>query len=486
MEFIYLGAEVGSNRVILEEAGATYMGISFHRLKKRGLPLTKKYLISNYFQPNAKIFVHAGVPREAKLNGTELEEFAAEYEEFILDNIDRIAMFTEFDHPALTSDFIAQQRKTVWASVAPGKFLPVWQSSTGVTGLKQLVENYLDIGLRGEDIEGELSLAHLTRTHSLQNATRFHAVSCAKPDNLRQVAVETASSMAWLSPMMRGETIVWNGSRLVRYPARMKDQARPRYKAAYEKAGLDMDLILEDDPKEVSKLAVWSYNQLELRLSMGGNISDMSSENDSDDFAETTPAVHDKMGVETRKVEQRKPEEMGVLPVFGFKSKQVQETMDDGTVVFKEIPLVETTGATLRQCNTCYIAANCPAFKVDTACAFKMPLEVKSKEQLKALINALIEMQGNRIAFAHFVEELNGGYPDPNVSQEMDRLFKMLKTTKELDDSKEFVRMTVERQGSAGLMSAIFGDQNQAMKELPPQGLNEVQTTKIIKDITEG
>jgi hypothetical protein len=80
---------------------------------------------------------------------------------------------------------------------------------------------------------------------------------------------------------------------------------------------------------------------------------------------------------------------------------------------------------------------------------------------------------------------MNGGYADPNVSQEIDRLFKLIKTTKELDDSREFIRMTVERQGSAGVLSSIFGDKAQALRELPNGGLNEEQTTQIIKGAIE-
>ena len=82
---------------------------------------------------------------------------------------------------------------------------------------------------------------------------------------------------------------------------------------------------------------------------------------------------------------------------------------------------------------------------------------------------------------------MNGGYADPNVSQEMDRLFRMLKTVKELDDSSSFIKMTVEaKNGSAGVLSSIFGDRAQALKELPNGGLTEQQTTKIITDLTEG
>ena len=89
------------------------------------------------------------------------------------------------------------------------------------------------------------------------------------------------------------------------------------------------------------------------------------------------------------------------------------------------------------------------------------------------------------MAFAKFTEDLNGGYPDPNVGVEMDRFFKMLKTIKELDESKEMMRVTLERNGSAGVLSSLFGDRAQKLNELPNNGYNEDQTNNIIKRITD-
>ena len=489
MNLIMLGAEVPSNRVILESAGCTYMGVSYYRLTKRGLPKNKSYLLDNYFNTETRIFVHPGLPKNIQLTGRELEEFAADYEEFVLANITRISLFSEFDHFALTSDFIENQRKTVWSQVPPSKFLPVWRPSTGFQGLSDLVDNYLDIGITGDSIEEHTQLAQATRTYNRTHGTRFHAISCARPDNLRRVAVETASTMSWLSPMMRGETIVWNGTSLVRYPKRMKDQARPRYKAIYEKAGIDYDLIMEDDNKEVSKLAVWSYQQLETRLNQienGEDISYMSDETQGVENAATPPANADIRPPQVRKLEPRKPDEMTNLPVFGYDLKTVVETDEDGNEIIKDVPVVRTQQASLRACDTCFVAANCPAFKPANMCAFNLPVEVKTKEQLKALINAIIEMQGQRVAFMRFTEEMNGGYADPNVSQEIDRLFKLIKTTKELDDSSSFIRMTVEgKSAGAGVLSAIFGDKAQALRELPNGGLNETETTRIIQQSIE-
>jgi hypothetical protein len=197
---------------------------------------------------------------------------------------------------------------------------------------------------------------------------------------------------------------------------------------------------------------------------------------------ETTPANIDNKGIGMRKLMPRDPAEIINLPVFGYDVKT--EVDEHGTI--KDIPVIQSQASSLRVCDTCFVASNCPAFKPQSVCAFNLPVEVKTKEQLKSLINAIIEMQGQRVAFMRFAEEMNGGYADPNVSQEIDRLFKLIKTTKELDDSREFIRMTVERQGSAGVLSSIFGERAQILNELPTGGLDEEQTTKIITDLTEG
>jgi hypothetical protein len=266
----------------------------------------------------------------------------------------------------------------------------------------------------------------------------------------------------------------------------MKEQARPRYKSIYERAGLDFDKILADDAVEISKLAIWSYLQYQdWHNKTGQDIVTMSEWREVEESGETTPNEVTMRGVPMRKLEPRKPEEMGVLPVLNVEISTTIEPDETGNQVIKEVPVLRSSGTSLRMCDTCFVSANCPAFKPQSTCAFNLPVEVKTREQLKALINALLEMQGQRVAFAKFSEDLNGGYPDPNVGQELDRFFKMLKTIKELDDSREFIRMTVERQGAGGVLSAIFGDRAQALKELPNEGLNEHKTNEVIKKITD-
>jgi hypothetical protein len=300
--------------------------------------------------------------------------------------------------------------------------------------------------------------------------------------------------------MRRGETIIWDGKKIVRYPKRMKDQARPRYKAIVQGAGLNYLDFVADTTLEATRVAVWSYKKLEESMDkkspnfhiIDGGQEGMLSDN-SDTFLTglmgIEPAGSDNSEVEVRKntaseLVERDPSEIQNLPVFGYKMKTVVETDDEGHDVLKEVPVVQNQNSSLRQCDTCFVAANCPAFKPQNTCAFNLPVEVKTKDQLKALLTAIIEMQGQRVAFMRFAEEMNGGYADPNLSQEIDRLLKLVGNVNEMDSNKEFIQITASRQSSGGVLSAIFGDRAQALRELP-ETLKEETVTKIISESIE-
>ena len=478
MKIVYLGADVPSNRTILESLGIKEVGVSYWRLVKRGLPKNRDYLFSNYFDPYMNIHVHPGIPGGTRLSEADMEAFVADYEIFVLNNLDRISSFMEVEIP--DPEFRARQRVAAWDD-AKNKFWVVAEASSEID---RLVESYSNIALPSDLLEDDVKLAAKVRNY---RGVDFHAIACAKPDNLRSVPVRTASTMSWLSPMLRGETIVWDGAKLVRYPKKMKDQARPRYRALCEKAGIDFGKIMNDDPVEVCRLALWSYERFEERFNMtqSDDVYDTSENMSHTENAETAPAVYDNTPSKVRKLLPRNPDEMGLLPTFGVETKSVIERDEDGKDVIRDVPVLRSQSTSVRICDTCFVASNCPAFKPSSTCAFSLPVEVKTKEQLKALINAVIEMQGNRVAFAKFSEDLNGGYPDPNTSQEIDRLFKLIKTVKELDDSREFIRMTVERQTTGGVLSAIFGEKAQQLSQLPDGGLDEEQTTRIIQQAIE-
>jgi len=501
MNIVFMGGEVPSHRLLLIDAGVKHISLSYWGLAKRGLPKTKNYLLSEKYPDDVKVYLDGGGRHAdaAGLSTRELQDYAASFEDFIANNYDHIAGVIEFDSQVLGSEWISEQRKTLGFELQE-KYWPVWKPEMGHAALFALSEQWENVALLGETIDSDTTLSGRTRALQNQFGTKFHGLGCAKPDNLRQVPLETASTLSWLSPMMRGETIVWDTTRLVRYQKKQKDQARPRYKNVINKAGLDFDKILNDDSNEVTRLAIWSYLELEksldkkkpphLTLIDNEKLSDNSVHTDDPGSAETMGIDPDNSGLEVRKdsavevpkIVVRDASETRTLPVFAVNTRTVLDKDSDGRDLIRDVPVIETTHSSLRQCNTCFVAANCPAFKPDNTCAFNLPVEVKTKDQLKGLLNAIIEMQGARVAFARYAEELNGGYPDPNTGQEIDRLFKIVKSLKELEENKEFVRMTVERQTSGGVLSALFGDKANTLKEIPNGGISEEETTRIISE----
>ncbi len=489
MNIVFMGGEVPSHRNLLAAAGAKHISINYFRLVKRGLPKTKDYLLAERFPDDIKIYIDGGGHQinDLEMTEREIEEYTASYQDWLVLNEDRITLATEVDARAMGQNWINHQRRTFGEDFGLDKFSVVWHQDLGHTALFGLAEQYNNVGLLGESLEDDTSLSARSRALLSQFPDlQFHGIACAKPDNLRQVPLATASSLSWLSPMMRGETIVWDGTRLVRYQKKQKDQARPRYKAIIERAGLDFEKIINDDSNEVTRLAIWSYLQLENSLNKKYSqekLSDNSDELDSAGSAETRGLAPDNRGVEVRKdFKPRDPEEIRTLPVFGVTSKTIIEKDDTGRDVIRDAPVLTSTTTSFRQCNTCFVASNCPAFKPNNSCAFNLPVEINTKEQLKGLLNAIIEMQAARVGFARFAEELNGGYPDPNTGQEIDRLFKIVGDIKKLEENKEFVRMTVERQTSGGVLSQLFGER----ARVPEIGLTEAESSRIISDNLEG
>ena len=498
---IFAGTEIPSNRTLLERNGVQNVMLNYWGLRKRGLPKTKPYLIGEHFLPGMKVWVDSGATQadKANLSQRELDEYAADYEDFIAMNYDRIEGWVEFDSQVFGLHKIQQNRA---AAENDPKMWVVWHESYGTMVLQRWAAEYDNIAIPSDAIESVTALAGLTRGLAAKYPVKFHALATAKPDNLRQIPFESASTLSWLSPMRRGETIVWDGTKLVRYPKKMKDQARIRYKSVVEKAGLDFDKFKSDDTLEATKVAVWSYLQLEktmdkdkpdLKAIKGGKVVDNSDDTLYTGLMDFLGGSSNNSDLEVRKVEaaevvKRDPDEVQNLPVFGYKMKSIVDVDDEGNDVIREVPVAQSTGVSLRQCNTCFVASNCPAFKPDNECAFNLPVEVKTQEQLKGLLTSVIEMQAARVAFMRYSEELNSGYVDPNTSQEIDRLFKLVANVKDLETNKEFVQITASRQSSGGVLSAIFGDRAQALREMeqqPQPQLNEEQTTMIIRQNLE-
>ncbi|MEU4534335.1 hypothetical protein AB0G15_05630 [Streptosporangium sp. NPDC023825] len=155
----------------------------------------------------------------------------------------------------------------------------------------------------------------------------------------------------------------------------------------------------------------------------------------------------------------------------------MRELDENGNRVERKIGLLSTAGESNRTCDSCFLAGKCPQYQPETECAFDLPVEARTTDQLARLQEVLIEIQTQRVMFARFSEEIEGGYPDPNVGTEIDRLQKMLKTKNEMD-SEGFtlsVKAHSRSSGESGLIGRLFGsDASQQARAIEPVRAEDV------------
>lgn len=115
-------------------------------------------------------------------------------------------------------------------------------------------------------------------------------------------------------------------------------------------------------------------------------------------------------------------------------------------------------------------------------CVYEIPVQIRTPAQLDAVQAAMVEMQAQRVLLMRMIEQREGGYADPNLSMEINRLWKMLRDRGTAGDT---VRLTLEAGGqaaSAGMISRIFGSSaGQRLAELEAP----VDTQSVVAEVID-
>lgn len=108
-----------------------------------------------------------------------------------------------------------------------------------------------------------------------------------------------------------------------------------------------------------------------------------------------------------------------------------------------------------RYCNVCVVADKCPKFGKDAACTVSFLRPIQTTEELVAACQDLLAVQLNRAHFAAFVERLQGGFPDPNVTGVLVQFLEMAERIKRLGE-RPMETLEVKAKGQ-GIISKLFG-----------------------------
>lgn len=473
MKVFFGGSEKGSYRSLLLDAGVERFGLNLTHFP---IPKRKELNLTTMYGGNDII-----------LYTSENDEDVAKYDAFVREHIDHLTYV--IGRPDYDGAWMGE------------KYVPVWNDESDLERLTWLCQKYPRVAISDKAITGR-NMARIGQIGMRWQTSLIGLTS--KPDLIEKMPWESVIVVSWSSAIRYGETQVWDGHTLRRYPAQQKESARKRHRSDIIRLGVDYDMVMEDSVSAVAHLAIKSWQAWEMK-NFGGY--DPSQDDDETEFdtpsddqnivtsggaVPSVPAAPRGANIVTQVPERRHENGRTLLPVMGIEtitSLGTQTSDDQGNSIEidpEQLNVVRYNANPLRQCNHCYLASRCPQFQENTECAFSLPIEIKTKDQLNAALRALVEMQVGRVLFARFAEELEGQGLDSALSTEMDRVFAMVEKMRNINDSRDTVSFTMEAKGSSGVLSRLFGAKaGEQARQLPNGGYDEHKTNALYAEVID-
>ncbi|MFH9731935.1 hypothetical protein [Streptomyces sp. NPDC017260] len=473
MIFYFAGAEIPSHRALLAEQEVTHVGMSYMGLRRR-VKFSKPWLVGDHYPPGQSVFLDSGchtlnrtgvdVPTE------ETQDIADHYDQFVEQNLDRIQAYTEFDALPMGRDWIEARRQ----HLDPERAIVVWHEEWGIDALKQMADTYPYIAV-GQGTCGDRDIIPLLRSISRQ--IKLHGMGFSSPPLMLSADWYSVSSTTWLSAAQHGETFVWTGTEMKRYPARYKAQARKRHRTLITSAGFDADRIDADDASENLRLSLWSWRKQIDHISQrqGNGVTptpEQATNRNGENPLATVTAIHKETGND-RATDPPTERVKKLLPGMATEEFTHRYTdPDTGERKERREHRINAVDPNIRTCDGCFLAKKCPEYQPGESCVYEMPIKVRTKEQYIALLDSMITMQAMRVFSMRMSEEVEGGYADPNLSSEMDRLAKYVKLKADIEEAGFTFSMKMESKGQSevGLISRLFGPKSDGPPALSPAG----------------
>jgi hypothetical protein len=438
-----MGSEVKLWRDLLTNQEVPNVALSYIGLRRR-IQDTAAWEIEDHYPQFQEIFLDSGAftlnKEGSEYTREQALELSSQYEQFAADNAHRLSLISEFDAHILGYDYIQARREDFYNDLDSDKFMPVWHPSYGLTELDKMASSYSVIGIANMEA-GDNSL--LSTLNSLVNryGVRLHGVAMTGRKMMKQVKWDSVASMSWISPTRFGDTIVWTAaSELKRYPKDYKEEGRTQHKSWLAKNGFDNDKILADDRTELLKLSVWSWGKFV------DNLDKYTVKSNSPSLEENSVNSGNIIsGVGMQDGSMRNGTDLAVMP-------DVRET------------------------------------SLFEAALGNVAVVPKSNEQAQALHSALVDMQAQRVLHLKKMEDSDTGY-DINVSAEIDRLNKLLKTRSEMNRTGFSLRIEAEGPAGPGFMSNMFGSNvGEKLAETAPESAeltpeeNEIFEAELVRE----
>lgn len=465
MKLYFNGTEIPTYRNLLLAEGIKDVSLSYFGLRRR-TKFSRPWRLEDKFDASQNIFIDSGCytinsAKEQKYTDDELGEIRDHYYRWVHSNIERVEYYTEFDAHQLGKGTRAEVRDSL-RDIFFDKFVPIWSGDDGLEALYDLSEQFGRVGVLQTSIGGRDLVPTLNSLAS--SGVQLFGLSMTKPDIMGAVPWYSVASTSWLSPSQFGDTIVWSHNQLKRYPKKMKQQARKKERSTFMTNGFDVEKIENDDSTELLRLSVWSWSQqinaINRKTSTGVTAPMILPDDDNSEFED------DEVGGVLEKVQKRVPtarprdaSEKKVIPFLDFDfDREKRKNPETGEYETVDVPKVKIRSESMRICDTCFLAAKCPMFEAGSTCAYDIPITVRTKEQMTALMDSMVEMQAQRVLFMKMAEDAEGGYADPNLSSEIDRLGNLMKKSHDMQQEGFSLTINAKQSGQMSMVDRIFGD----------------------------
>lgn len=435
-----------SHTRLLEENGHRTIAMSYYGLSRR-VKFARPWIAAEKFGPSTEVLLDAGGytfnRQDSKATEQQAMATAINYMTFVRSNADRFAGITEFDALILGEDWLKGSREDFYDELGD-RFIPVWHSLTGTAELQRLADTYGRVGILQDDTDDEDHEAMLTQLAT--DGIRLHGMGMTRMRAMRQIAWDSVTSTSWLSPIQYGDLIIWDANKLHRYPRTRREHGLKAYSAKLAAGGFDVDAIAAGNSTELLRLSAWSWS------SYIGWINDARPAGLTDG-----PGRASELAAPGSSLARPEPRDRVLLPLIGITASGTGDA-DSGEDQPQE-QLLGASSRTLMRCGTCYIRRECPEAAEGASCAYEIPVQVESGNQLRAVLNTIIRIQTQRTLVMTMMEQAKGGYADANTGAEIDRLGRLVKLRN--DAEKSSFSFTVSASGpaaqQAGYLSGLFG-----------------------------
>ena len=228
MKVYFGGAEKGSYLSILLSAGVDSFGVNLTQL---AIPKRKDLILREKFN-GGSVLVYTS---ESDEDLHRFDSFVRQHEE----DLEVVICPPNYDGEWLGS-----------------KQVPIWNDKEDLERLAWLCQKHGKVALSDRAITGK-TLPRINQLHQ-RWGTKMIALT-SKIDSIEAGPWDAVVVGSWTSVIRYGETQVWDGHAMRRYPAQQKESARKKHRADILRLGVDFKEVMDDSVSAMGLLSIRSW-----------------------------------------------------------------------------------------------------------------------------------------------------------------------------------------------------------------------------------